>query len=504
MTNIVIYARYSSNNQTEKSIEGQLRICREYAKKNDFIVIKEYIDRAKSGTTDNRPALQEMVRDAANGHFKYVLVYQFDRFFRKIRFSRNYKDTLKKHGVRVISALENIPSDPTGIIIESFYESWAEYYSADLAQKVKRGMDQNASKCLSTGGNVALGFRVDENKNFKIDEEKAHIVRTIFKIYAEDTTMAEIIRYLNRMQLKTSRGNEYNKNSIRRILTNKRYKGIYTYCDTEIENGIPRIVSDELFDKVQLKINKNQKAPARSKAKAKYILTTKMFCGHCDSQMTGISGVGKGKKTYHYYTCVKARRKECDKKSINKDYIEDLVVTETKKLLTTKRVNMIARAVVNFSKQASGTTELKRLKHLLSDNTKAIKNLITALEQGQASDIVMEQLQKRQQEKQELEKEIAKESIKYPALDINEVKFFLHQLKQGDVTDMKYRQALVDLLVNSIYLYDDKMTILYNTQDGQSTFPLEQKCSSNGQLVEARGVEPLSESPKIESSPGAA
>ena len=180
-------------------------------------------------------------------------------------------------------------------------------------------------------------------------------VKEIFQMYGDDSTMAEIIRYLNKKQIKTSRGNKFNKNSIRRILTNKRYIGTYTYCDTEIKNGIPRIIDDELFNAVQIKMQKNKKAPARSKAKEEYLLTTKLFCGLCNAGMIGTSGKGKY-KTYHYYTCVNARKKECDKQSIGKSIIEDIVVTETKKILTNKNINKIAKEVVRLCKIESQYT----------------------------------------------------------------------------------------------------------------------------------------------------
>ena len=492
---VVIYARYSSHNQTEQSIEGQLKTCHEFAKRNEYTIIGEYIDRAISGTTDQRPEFLRMIEDSKRKQFQFVLVYQLDRFARNRYDSATYKAILKKNGVRVLSALENISSDASGILVESILEGMAEYYSAELSQKIRRGMNLNAEKCLATGGNVALGYYVDANKQFQIDGESAHIVRTVFEMYANGTSMAEIIRHLNSLQMKTSRGNEYNKNSIRRILTNKRYVGVYTYNDTEIEGGLPRIISDELFNKVQMMISKNRQAPARSKAKVEYILTTKLFCGLCKSAMTGSSGTGKSGKQYNYYICVNAKKGECSKKPVSKDYIEDLVVNETRALLTNERIDQIAKDVVAFCKSESDTTNLQRLKRLLNENKKATENLIKALEQGEITDIITDRIKQKKKEQEELEKEIAQEKIKYPVLTIQEVKFFMQQFKKGDVNDLKYRKALVDIFVNRIYLYDDKMTILYNTQDGQIECHFEEGCSSNGQLVEARGVEPLSESP---------
>ena len=266
--------------------------------------------------------------------------------------------------------------------------------------------------------------------------------------------------------------------------------GTYIYADIEVKNAIPRIVSDELFLKVQQMMEKNKKAPARSKANADYILTTKLFCGMCKSMMTGHSGTGKSGKTYYYYACVQAKKGQCTKKTVNKQWIEDLVVHETRKLLTTERINLIAKEVVALAKSESNTSELNRLKRLLSENEKATRNLIKALEQGQVVDVISNQIKFRQQEKQNLENAIAEESSKYPVLTVQEVRFFLHRLQKGDINDMKYRKTLVDVLVNRIYLYDDKMTILYNTQDGQKSFPLEQTCLPKGHLVEHGGFEP--------------
>ena len=226
--NVVIYARYSSDRQTEQSIEGQLKECYEYAQRNCYTVVGEYIDRAISGTTDHRPEFLRMIADGDKKLFQAVLVYQLDRFARNRYDSATYKAKLKKNGIRVLSARENISDDASGVLMEAVLEGMAEYYSVELSQKIRRGMDINAEKCLSTGGNVALGFYVDSEKRFQIDPNTAPVVRRIFEMYASGQSMADIIRYLNANHIKTSYGNEFNKNSINRILRNKRYIGVYT------------------------------------------------------------------------------------------------------------------------------------------------------------------------------------------------------------------------------------------------------------------------------------
>lgn len=223
--NVVIYARYSSHNQTEQSIEGQLKECHAYAEHNEYNVVAEYIDRATTGTNDNRPEFRKMIEDSNARHFNGVLVYQFDRFARNRYDSATYKHKLKKNSVRVFSVRENISEDASGVLMESMLEGMAEYYSAELSQKVKRGMGINASKFLFNGGSVPLGFRIDKDKHYQLDEINAPVVRKIFVKYVGGSTMAEITRYLNANQIKTSYGNDFSKNSLRNILLNKRYIG---------------------------------------------------------------------------------------------------------------------------------------------------------------------------------------------------------------------------------------------------------------------------------------
>ena len=157
--NVVIYARFSSHSQTEQSIEGQLKVCYEYAESNHYTVVGEYIDRAISGTTDNRAEFQRMISDSDKHTFEGVLVYQLDRFARNRYDSAINKAKLKKNGVRVLSAKENIADDASGILVEGVLESMAEYYSVELSQKIHRGMAINAEKCLSNGSNPAWASR---------------------------------------------------------------------------------------------------------------------------------------------------------------------------------------------------------------------------------------------------------------------------------------------------------------------------------------------------------
>ena len=359
--NVVIYARFSSHSQTEQSIEGQLKVCYEYARQYGHVVIGEYIDRAQSGTTDNRSDFQRMIEDSEKHAFQGVLVYQLDRFARNRYDSAINKAKLKKNGVRVLSAKENITDDASGILVEGVLESMAEYYSVELAQKITRGMQINAQKCLSNGSNPGLGYKVNKDRTFSVDEEEAQIVREIFERYAAGDIVADIIRDLNARQYRTSRGKEFNKNSINRILHNRRYIGYYIYKGEETAGGMPRIIDDALFERVQAILEANKKAPGRTKGKMEYLLTTKLFCGHCKEPMTGYGGTSKTGTRYHYYKCNGSKKGACKKTPVHKEQIEEAVIQTCLNLFTDERIKFIADEMYKACQEDGDLLSIKRI-----------------------------------------------------------------------------------------------------------------------------------------------
>ena len=218
----VIYARYSSDNQREESIEGQLRENKAFAEKNGIEIIGTYIDRALSAKTDNRPEFQKMIKDSSKGLFDIVLVWKLDRFARNRYDSAFYKATLKKNNVKVISATENISEGADGILLEAILEGFAEYYSVELAEKIKRGMTENALKLRSNGVRAPIGYYIDDEKHFQIDENNAPIIKDIFMLYNDGKKVSEIVELMKNHGIK-NHGNFMNYNAIFRILTNRKY-----------------------------------------------------------------------------------------------------------------------------------------------------------------------------------------------------------------------------------------------------------------------------------------
>lgn len=299
--NAVIYARYSCDRQTEQSIEGQLRECKAFAASEGIHIIGEYIDRAISGTTANRPEFQRMIADSRYKTFQAVIVYKLDRFARNRYDSAMYKSKLKANGVRVLSAKEHITDSPEGIILEGLLEAMNEYYSAELSQKIKRGMRENAIKGKTTGGNVALGYRIGADKQMEIDPAGASLVRRIFTGYDSGMTFTEICDDLNHAGYTTSRGKQFRIDTISRILSNQRYTGTFQ-CAGE-DAHCPPIIEPALFRSVQERLTESRHKHRHTQSPHEYVLTGKAICGTCGRRLTGRAGTSKTDKRYYYYCC---------------------------------------------------------------------------------------------------------------------------------------------------------------------------------------------------------
>lgn len=300
MKTAVIYARYSSENQTEQSIEGQLRVCEEYAKAHDILILNTYVDRAMTGTNDNRADFQRMLKDSSKREWNFVLVYKLDRFSRNKYETAIHKKTLKDHGIKVLSATEHIPDSPEGIIFESMLEGYAEYYSAELSQKVKRGMNETRLKGNYTGGHLLYGYK-KEGKKVVIDEQQAEVVRFIFEQYSIGVYVKHILLELDRRGV-TYHGKEFGRSTVYNILKNEKYAGIYRFRGELIENMFPQIVPTEIFEKVREKVEKNHYG--KRSVQVIYLLRNKLKCGYCGQSVNAECGTSQNGEKKYYYKCL--------------------------------------------------------------------------------------------------------------------------------------------------------------------------------------------------------
>ena len=476
----VIYARYSSDNQREESIEGQIRECTAYAEKNGITVIKHYIDRAFSAKTDNRPEFQQMIKDSSKKLFDVVLVWKFDRFARNRFDSANYKMILKKNGVHLISVMEPIAEGSQGILVETLLEGMAEYYSAELSEKVIRGQTENALKGKCTGGTGTIGYKIDDDKFYHLDPLTSPLVLEAFQRYDNGDKMVEIVNFLNDKGVRNMQGGKMTHSSVNTMLKNRRYIGELSFRDIVVPDAIPVIVPKDLFDRVQKRLDKNKRAPACGKADEEYLLTTKLFCGKCGALMFGESGTSATGRTYYYYKCANVkRRKGCNKKTVQKEWLEDLVVRETMKLIQDDAViDKIVQLVVDVQNQENTTIPL--LEKQLREVNKKLDNLMKAIEDGLYTRTTKERLEALEIQKDELTAKIADEKLKKPSFNEDFIRFWLMKFRKFDISQKKQRKTLIEIFVNAIFLYDDRMLITFNYKDGTQTVRFEDTLTADG------------------------
>lgn len=482
----VIYARYSSSGQRDESIEGQLRECYAFAEKYGVTIVGEYCDRALTGTSDKRPEFQRMVRDSAKGQFSVVICWKNDRFARSRYDSAVYKYKLKQNGVRILYAKESIPDGPEGIVLESVMEGFAEYYSANLSQNVRRGNYDSALK-RQTLGQTVLGLRKGPDKRFEIDPATAPIVQRIFKEYGAGRPAIDIIADLNAEGFKTSRGNPFNKNSLRRILQNEKYIGVYEFADIRDENGIPALIDKELFDRVQKLVGQHHRAPAAKKTAGGFLLTAKLFCGECGAPMTGDGGTSKTGKTYSYYICNERRAKRCKKKRAPKEWIEDFIVNTLAEIVRNDAViQEFADRFMKWQSNNESKRAISGLEQRLKQNEAAIKNTLSIVDSGFVTDSLKSHLMELEAERVSLETGIAKQKMDALELDRDAVIWFLERFRTCDTSDVAWRIFIVETFLKAAYLYDDGRLIMdlnFGGDKGRITLQLAEQAVSEGEVL---------------------
>ena len=502
MIKAAIYARFSSDNQREESIDAQIRAINDYCSRNNYAVIKIYTDEAKSATTDDRPQFQQMIKDSSTGMFDVVIVHKLDRFSRDRYDSAFYKRELKKNKVKLVSVLENLDDSPESIILESVLEGMAEYYSANLSREVMKGMKETAYQCKHTGGIPPLGFDVDKNKKYIINEYEAQSIRLIFEMYSAGYTYGQILDKLRLKKYKTKTGKEFSKSGITTILNNEKYKGTYVFNRTSqksngkrnvqpksedevirIPNGIPAIVSEEMWDNCNKRIKASTKAIQVSQAaKEVYLLTGKIYCGECGGAMVGNRRFcGRNKSRYVTYECnTRKRNKTCSAKSINKDLIEDIVINYMEEnIFSAAKVNQIVDKIFNHINQVntSNAEAIVPLKRDLATTQKSIDNIINAIASGMFHESMKEKMDALEAKKNELISLITQteaQSNRIDMPDINLVKnYFLNQsnMKNKPLEEQKnITQRFINKIIVNPHNVDIHLIVdTYNGGEGNRT-----------------------------------
>ena len=465
-----LYLRYSSAAQTEQSIEGQMRVCREYCQRNNIAIAEVYIDRATSASHDlaKRTNFLRMISDAEKHKFDAVIVYKLDRFARNRYDSATYKAKLKKHGVRLISATEQLSDTPESIILESVLEGMAEFYSAELSQKIKRGMRESAVKHNAVGGHTPLGYKIVD-KQYVVDESTAPIVQEAFRRYAAGDRLIDICESFNARGFKTAKGAKFSKSSFHVMFTNRRYIGSYVFKGEETPGVIPPLIDVDTFERVQQKMQANKRYPGSQKAKEPYLLLGKLVCGHCNDLMIGDGGTGKSGQQYHYYVCrTRKKNKRCDKRPIPKDWIENLVVNDAKTMLTDEFIDEMAKAAVEENQRINEeNATVKALQAQIDTCSTSLRRLAKAIETAEIiPETIITRMGELEKEKAHAQKELDRALKETITLTEDQVRFWLEGFKTGDFDDPDFRRKLVDLLIISVIVWDEpdgfRITTNYN------------------------------------------
>ena len=458
--NAVIYARFSSAAQREASIEQQINVCTAFAEREGYNVLQTYADRALTGRTDRRPQFLQMIKDARKGRFCAIIVYALDRFSRDKYDSARYKHELRQSGVRVVSATEPISDNPSGILIESVFEGLAQYYSAELAQKIRRGYEDNARKCLASGS-VPFGFRRSPDGHYEIMQEEAEIVREIFNRVASGETYADICRDLNARGIKTRHGSAWNKSSFNTLLRNQRYIGTYISKYHVQEDAIPQIVDKELFYKVQT-ISHAKTGPRRT-PNGYYSLTGKLYCGLCGDRMTGVSGTSKSGKLCYYYTCRNHRIHKCDQRNFQRDELEDTICRAIwEDVLSDESIKWMAHQTILDQDQLRADSDLEIVRLSLSEIQTQKANILNAIKAGIFTNSTRDELLRLEQEEASLAERVkVNEKMMADLPTEDDIISYLEFFREGHVDQEFTRTGLLDAFVSKVVIRPTRALIYF-------------------------------------------
>lgn len=493
----VLYGRYSSHNQKDISVEQQFEKGYELAAEYGIRIIDTYADRAVSGRTDKRRDFQRMMTDAAKGKFRYVIAWKSNRMGRNMLEALINEARLQDLGVRVLYVEEDFDDTAAGRFAARSMMNVNQFYSENMAEDIKRGLYDNAANCMVANGHLPYGYKADETLHYAIDEPKAAVIREIFTRVSCGEAFVDIMASLNTRGIKTSYGRLWGRSSFQKILSNERYRGIYIYGDVRKEGGIPRIISDELYFKVQEVITTKKNPQGRHRVNGDYLLTGKLFCGHCKSPMTGISGTSRSGNLHYYYVCQKRRtEKTCEKKNLRRDDIELQVAKAIKRrTLDDDTINWIADSVVEYSQHQESASGIGLLEDQLKDTQRSIKNLMAAIEQGIITPTTKARLMELEKEQSDIDRKITMAKADVIPVNRDQLVGWLKKLQAGDVHDKKYQAELFDTFLIAVYVYDnpdgqDYMKVVFNYAGSKNTveIPLDPSVIDNVENIETGAV----------------
>lgn len=387
-----IYARFSSDKQTEDSIEAQVRACREYAAKHELQVLEVYADEAISGKgskTAGRVKYQKLLRDTDKGLFDIILIHKYDRIARNLGEHVNLEKRLNDKGVKLVAVAQDFGTTNEAKIMRALMWSLSEYYIDNLASETKKGLRETALKGLHTGGYPPFGYDVVD-QHYVINELEAAYVKRIFRAAQERAGFTELLREMQERGIRGKRGKPIKYTQIYEMLRNEKYTGVFLYTPDEekdradrrgkpnairIENGLPVIIGKAQFAEVQ-RIMTNRKQTGK---KADYLCSGLVYC-ECGAKMHAQKSERKG-HTYHYFVC----SAKCGAPAIRMEEVDCAAVKYLHELLSEENQKVISDALRKYQNgEGARMEEFKTvLKKRISQKQKEYDSLLKNLSSGE-------------------------------------------------------------------------------------------------------------------------
>lgn len=492
----VIYARFSSHNQRDESIEQQIAECRNYAAAHGLNVVGEYADAAVTGRTDRRPQYQKMRRDAEKGAFSVILAYKSNRIARNMVNALMFEADMERFGVTVLYAKEAFDNTPAGRFALRNMMNMNQFYSENLAEDIIRNQQDNAMKCRANGP-APYGYRSNAEGRFEVDPTTGPIVQEIFRRLTEGDTQIEIAEDFNKRGILTARKQPWGRNSFHSITHNERYMGIYIFNGVRIEGGMPQLISPAQFEEVQ-NMTRNAKHTRRARAESEeyYQLTGKLYCGECGAPMTGMSGTSTTGTIYYYYACANKRaEKNCTKKDHRRDLLETSIARAIWDMIASDDfIEKLADSMIEFQKKYENNPELAALRERHAANAVALKNIMSAIEQGIITPSTRERLIELEAEKTDLTHKIAALSDSRINVSRDQIVGFYRHFRGGDIDSPEFRQSLFDTFLVKAFVFDNRVYGVFDP-NGHANMGVEIKLEDVESAIESSNSDCF-ESPK--------
>lgn len=481
----VAYCRFSSDNQREESIDAQVRAITEYCRANGYILTHIYADRAESATTDDRAEFQRMMQDAKRKLFDVVLVHKFNRFARNRFDSAIHKKALRDYDIALISITQPLNDNPESVLLEGLLEGMDEYYSLNLGLEAMKGLRENAYQCKHTGGSPPLGYDLDKDKKYIINEQEAATVRLIFDMYVNEHSYGEIIQVLKERGLNSKRGQPISKVSLYDILNNEKYTGVYIFNRSasktkkgtrnnraskpeseiiRIEGGMPAIIDSDTWTMAHERMS-DRKVPGRVYSKAVYPLSGLITCGYCGGSLHGQNACnGRNKAYYRYYVCSKKSAhgfSACELKRPSANVLESAVLAYlNENYFTPEGLDaMIKGAELELDEEVTDR-EIDAIEKNVRGIDMKIRNITNAIEQGMFQESMVKRMEELEQDKSRITRRLSQIRIERARhrLDRERIREIAGQFTKMEMSPENLK-VVFKALIPQVTVYNDHIKI---------------------------------------------